>query len=175
MYRQFIKKILANIAIATTSLLIFSAQAENNDANQDILIKAKRQSADLKNKIASYLDDVIITQGSLTISADLVQVISQSQTSDKIYVAKGSPAKFEQKLEDGSPITLEAEEIRYDPASNIITIKGNAKLSQEGSEVSGDKITYNTKTEQLEAEGNLTDSVTTILQPQAQSKEKNEQ
>ena len=75
-------------------------------------------------------------------------------------------------MDDGSPIVLEADEIRYEPDLNTIIIKGNAKLSQEGSQVSGNKIVYNMLTEQLEAEGNLTDSVTTILQPQLQNEEK---
>lgn len=175
MYKPFIKKILVNLTIVSTTLFISAAQAANIDASQEILIKAKRQAADLKNKIASYLDDVVITQGSLTINADLVQVISQANSTDKIYVAKGNPAKFQQKLDDGSPIVLEADEIRYEPALNTIIIKGNAKLSQEGSQVSGNKIVYNMLTEQLEAEGNLTDSVTTILQPQLQNEEKDAQ
>ena len=157
------------LAITFSLFSLPSVHATKNDLEQEITIKSQRQSADLKNKIASYLDDVVITQGSLTIQADLVQVITQSGTADKIYVAKGKPAQFQQTLEDGNPITLEANEIRYEPGISTITIKGNAKLSQEGSQVSGEKIIYNIKTEQLEAEGNLTDSVTTILQPQLQS------
>ncbi|MGJ8691064.1 MAG: lipopolysaccharide transport periplasmic protein LptA [Thalassotalea sp.] len=172
MCKLYIKKILVNITVIAATCFPLISAAATDDASQEILIKAKRQAADLKNKIASYLDDVVISQGSLTIKADLVQVITQAETADKIYVAKGKPAQFKQTLADGTPITLEAEEIRYEPGINTLTIKGNAKLSQEGSQVSGDTIIYNIKTEQLEAEGNLTDSVTTILQPQLKSDKK---
>lgn len=170
MYKPYTKKTLVNNILLSLAIL-FSGNiaAENDNFSQEIQIKAKRQSADLKNKIASYLDNVLITQGNLTISADLVQVISK--TENKIYIAKGNPARFEQKLTDGSPIILEAEKIRYEPGKNLITIEGNAKLSQEGSEVSGTKITYNTLTEQLEAESKPNQAVTTILQPQILEKE----
>lgn len=151
------------LLLSSSTLFTANAAAKISDLSQEIQIKAKRQSADLKNKIASYLDNVVITQGSLTINADLVQVISSSE--HKIYIAKGSPAVFEQQLTDGSPIVLEADKIQYEPEKNLITIEGNAKLSQEGSEVSGMKITYNTLTEQLEAESKPDQAVTTILQP----------
>ena len=65
--------------ILLTSLifgLAAPAHAAKKDLNQEITIKSKRQSADLKNKIASYLDDVSITQGSISIIADIVQVYS---------------------------------------------------------------------------------------------------
>lgn len=169
MYKPFIKRTLANLIVSLSTIIAFSASAVDNDVQQEILIKAKRQAADLKNKIASYIDDVEITQGSLTIQADLVQVISQDNT--KVYVAKGKPAKFQQTLADGSPIILQAEEIRYEPALNTITIKGQAKVSQEGSLVSGEKMVYNIKTEQLEAEGSLEHNVTTIFKPKKNNQE----
>ena len=163
MCKLYTKKVITKLLIASTALLMLpSAMAAKVDLNKEIVIKSKRQAGDLKNKIASYLDDVQITQGSLTIKADLVQVYSNSDSDEETYVAKGKPATFEQLLEDGTPINLQANEIRYEPANNTITISGNALLRQAGSEVSGSKIIYNTKTEQLEAESASNESVTTI-------------
>ncbi len=173
MYRQFTKKIQVNILL--TSLILFPFNVAHSaiaDLEQQIVIKAKRQASDLKNKIASYLDDVIITQGSLSIHADVVQVISQSNSDNKIYIARGKPAIFKQLLDDGQPINLKANEIKYEPATHTITISGNASVSQEGSLVSGNKIIYNILTEQLTAESNTDDTVTTILQPQNKLKNK---
>ncbi|WP_286265067.1 lipopolysaccharide transport periplasmic protein LptA [Thalassotalea atypica] len=149
-----------------------TAQAAKDDLEREIVIKSKRQAGDLKNKIASYLDDVVITQGSLTIKADLVQVYSQIDHDTETYVAKGNPAHFEQQLEDGTKITLEADEITYEPFNYIITISGNAVLRQAGSEVTGSKIVYNTQTEQLNAESGSSadETVTTILKPKAKDK-----
>lgn len=157
--------------LLTSSLLGFinSAQAAKKDLSQEITIKSKRQSADLKNKIASYLEDVSIRQGSIAITADIVQVFSQTnaKTNEKLdtYLAKGQPALFQQQLEDGSLISLQADEIKYLPDSHLITVSGNAQVKQAGSKVTGETITYNTLSEKLEAEGSSDNSVTTILQP----------
>lgn len=158
--------------ILLTSLVFgFTAPtyAAKKDLNQEITIKSKRQSADLKNKIASYLDNVSIKQGSISIVADIVQVYSteNDKTGDKsdTYLAKGNPAVFQQQLEDGSLISLQANEIKYQPDLNSITVSGNAQVKQAGSKMNGDIITYNTLSEKLEGQSSNNDHVTTILQP----------
>jgi lipopolysaccharide export system protein LptA len=158
-----------NILLLTSLLGLSTAYAAKKDLNQEITIKSKRQSADLKNKIASYLEDVSISQGSIAITADIVQVFSKTneKTGEKLdtYLAKGKPALFQQQLEDGSLISLQANEIKYQPDQYLITVSGNAEVKQAGSKVTGEIITYNTSSEKLEAESSSDTSVTTILQP----------
>lgn len=181
----YIKKIMIpNIRYSsiTTLVVIFNlifvanANATKDDLTQQITIKSKRQSADLKNKIASYLDNVNIKQGSISISADLVQVFSKENINtgkkEDTYFAQGKPAVFEQQLEDGSFIKLQANEITYKPDLFIINVSGNALVKQSGSEVSGNEITYNILNEKLEAQSAENQSVTTILQPSALKKQK---
>jgi lipopolysaccharide export system protein LptA len=134
------------------------------DLEQEIVIKAKRQSADLKNKIATYLDNVVISQGTLNMTADTVKVYISKDESET-YIAKGKPAILKLILADGEPVSLEANTIIYQPSQQTVIISGNALLRQAGSEVKGSKITYNMLTEQLEAESNPDEEVTTILQP----------
>ena len=168
--------IFSAIAISSSLFLLANAHAAKNDLEQEITIKSQRQSADLKNKIASYLDDVSINQGSIDITADIVKVFStldkKTGEENDTYLAKGKPAIFQQKLEDGSLISLQADEITYIPTFNMITVSGNALVKQAGSEVSGDEITYNTSSEKLEAKSANNQSVTTILQPTALKKQK---
>ena len=165
-----IKKFTTGILLTS---LIFGlaapANASKQDLNQEITIKSKRQSADLKNKIASYLDDVSIRQGSISIVADIVQVYSEINdiTGEKfdIYLAKGKPAIFKQQLEDGSLVSLQANKIKYQPDQHTITVSGNAQVKQAGSKMSGDIITYNTLNEKLEGQSSKDEHITTILQP----------
>jgi lipopolysaccharide export system protein LptA len=145
--------------------LFSSAFAEKFDISQKIEIDASRQAADLKNKIFSYIDDVVITQGSLIIHADIVQVLTQSGSEEKTYIAKGKPATFNQTLADGTPLTLQADEIRYEPGNNLVIISGNALLQQEDSEVSGSRITYNIDTQYVNAESKTNERTKTIFQP----------
>lgn len=166
MCKPFIKKLKNSlICITACAILMPAVSAEKFNVDQEIKISSSRQAADLKNKIFSYIDNVIISQGSLTINAELVQVITQDKTNNKVYIAKGSPATFEQTLQDGSPINLQANEIRYEPNKSTVVISGNALLRQEGSEVSGSKITYNFDTEYVNAESLENAKVETVLQP----------
>ena len=97
MYRPFIKKLTASLfLLASFTLIMPLAHATKPDLEHEIVIKSKRQAGDLKNKIASYLDDVSITQGTLTITADLVQVFSQADGDADTYIATGKPAVFKQ-------------------------------------------------------------------------------
>ena len=157
-------------------IFLTNAHATKDDLTQQITIKSKSQSADLKNKIASYLDNVNIQQGSISISADLVQVFSKENINtgkkEDTYFAQGKPAVFEQQLEDGSFIKLQANEITYKPDSFTINVSGNASVKQSGSEVSGNEITYNILNEKLEAQSGENQTVTTILQPSALKKQK---
>ena len=172
MYKPFLRKLSVSLIAASSLVFAGAAIAAKLDLEKEVDIKSKRLAGDLKNKIVSYLDDVVITQGTLSIEADLVQVYTHAETDAKTYVAKGEPATFEQQLEDGSLISLQAEEIRYEPTTFTVTISGNAILRQAGSEVTGSKIIYNAQTEQLVAEsgGNDDANVTTILKPQAKDK-----
>lgn len=166
MYKPFIKKLTRSfLTLSALALILPSVNAEKFDVEQEIKISSSRQAADLKNKIFSYIDNVMISQGTLKIHAELVQVITQEENNNKVYIAKGSPATFEQTLQDGSLINLQANEIRYEPSKNIVVISGNALLRQEGSEVSGSKITYNFDTEYVNAESLENAKVETVLQP----------
>ncbi len=164
------------LALTCSLLFLSNANAAKKDLEQEITIKADHQTADLKNKIASYLDNVSIRQGSISITADIVKVFSQVDkgNGDKndTYLATGKPAIFQQKLEDGSLISLQADKITYTPSSNMITVSGNALVKQAGSKVSGNEITYNTLNEKLAAKGANNQSVITVLQPTVLKKQK---
>ena len=175
------KELGTKLRFLSASVLILvsglsTVQAAKKDLSQKITIDSERQSADLKNKIASYLEKVIIRQGSILITADLVQISSKKDPKSggkaDTYLATGTPAVFQQELEDGSLISLQADEIKYLPHLNIITVSGNAVVKQAGSEVSGSKITYNTLSEKLEAESENNQTVTTVLQPTILKKQK---
>ncbi len=164
------------LALTCSLLFLSNAHAAKKDLEQKIFIVSASQDADLKKKIISYLDNVIIRQGSILITADIVKVFSQvnkkNNEKNETYLAKGKPAIFQQKLEDGSLISLQADEITYKPSSNTITISGNALVKQAGSEVSGSEITYNTLSEKLQARSANNQPVTTVLQPTVLKKQK---
>ena len=170
MKKLLIKKITVSLLYLISFVFIpLATSADKLDIDQEILISADRQAGDLKNKIASYIGDVVIKQGTLIIRADSVKIY-QEKVDEEVYIAEGKPAKFEQILADGSKIILQADEIKYEPAIHLVVISGNALLQQAGSEVKGSRITYNTLTEQLDAIGNSDEKTSTILQPKKKAK-----
>ncbi|NQY62180.1 MAG: lipopolysaccharide transport periplasmic protein LptA [Alteromonadaceae bacterium] len=159
----FLKKQSANLLLLATTIFLMmpSSFAAKIDLDQEVKITAKSQTSDLKSKVLSYIENVQISQGSVIIKADLAQVYTQDN--NKVYLLKGKPATFEQILEDGSQVRLEANEIKYEPSIYMVTITGSARFISPVSDVRASKITYNTLTETQEAASNNNEIVTTIL------------
>lgn len=172
MRKQFMHKFTLNLLCISLLLsTVITAHAEKADLNKVIEVSGERTAGDLKNKIFSYIDNVVITQGTLIINADLVQVHTDESSEVITYIARGAPATFKQILEDGTPIYLQANEIRFEPEKNTVFISGDAELRQEGSKVSGSTISYNFLTEQVLANGDDNNQVKTVLQPKLLDKE----
>lgn len=161
------------IPLATSLILAIAsgaALASEDDFSQPIKIGSNTQFIDGKNKTALYKEDVLITQGSLIIKADEVEVIATDGSGREIFIARGKPASYSQSLEDGTPVSAKANEIRYEVVNRTISLAGNAELQQDTSKVQGDKITFDMITEQLLATGgagtNGEGRVTTVFTPE---------
>ena len=160
------------IPLATSLLLAIASGAviaSEEDFSQPIKIGSNTQFIDGKNKTALYKEDVLITQGSLLIEADEVEVIATDGSGREIFIARGNPASYSQSLEDGTPVSAKANEIRYEVINRTISLAGNAELQQDTSKVQGDKITFDMVTEQLLATGGAGKDgegrVTTVFTP----------
>lgn len=159
------------IATLISSLLFVSSATVfaqgKADFEQPIAIKAQNESFDIANKIAIFEQQVKITQGTLEILADRMEVTRDADTGADVFVATGTPATYSQQLDDGSPITAEATTIRYDQAAQQLILIGNVKVSQNNSVIQGNEIVYNFATQQLTANrsGDDDDRVTTIFMP----------
>ncbi|BCV65315.1 lipopolysaccharide export system protein LptA [Shewanella carassii] len=158
-------KFFIGALLCITSL---SAIAIEEDLLQKVEISAANQFADIKNKRVVYGGPVTVTQGSLKLLADELTAYTEDKSGERILVAKGSPATYTQKLEDGRLASAKAKEIHYNIDSRIMTLIGQAKVEQDGSEVTAEKIVYDINKQQLEAEssGKGQDRVTTVIQPE---------
>jgi len=167
MRKLFLKKQVAKLLLISSSLLIASSVLSAQQSNLDLEVKitAKSQASDLKTKILSYIEDVRITQGTVIITAELAKVHKQKDTEDNLYILQGKPAIFEQTLDDGSKVRLEADEIKFEPATHMVTVTKNAHFISAVSDVRASKITYNTQTKTQQAESDADEIVTTILKP----------
>ncbi|URL02627.1 lipopolysaccharide transport periplasmic protein LptA [Avibacterium sp. 20-126] len=167
--------------LTSKSLLFFatlmtsmSAFALKDDTNQPINIESNNQALDMENKTVTFTDNVVITQGSILIKADKVVITRPDENSNKKETvdAYGHPVTFHQRLDDGKPVDGKANKVHYDLGTEFLTLTGNAELKQLDSKITGQRITYDVKKQQLKATGSSKSRVKTVLIP-AQLNNKN--
>lgn len=140
-----------------------------NDFRLPVTAKSKNNSLDGKKKTIIFIDNVVISQGSLEILADRVEADANAGKGKEVITALGKPASYKQRLEDGSIIIASANEIKYNVELQTISLKGNASIIQNDVKVNGDSIAFDMAKEQIMAstDANSSESVTTVLSPGA--------
>ncbi|GAB2917578.1 lipopolysaccharide transport periplasmic protein LptA [Rheinheimera gaetbuli] len=137
-------------------------QAASADYTQKIQIDADNL-ASLKENVLTYSDNVIITHGAISISADRLEIDASTGKGKEIYIVSGNPVNYSQQLEDGKIVNASASEMRYEPANRTLILNGNAELAQSGSVVKASVIKYNVETQELNAASDSSRRVTTII------------
>jgi lipopolysaccharide export system protein LptA len=154
-------KIISALLLLGSSVVV----AQQPDYSQQIQIDADNLSS-LKENVLTYRNNVVITQGSLQMKADQLEINASAGKGKEVYVATGNPVSYSQLLADGQPVTAKANEIRYEPASRILTLTGDAELAQSGSVVKASTIRYNVEKQELSAQSDESKRVTTIFTPE---------
>ena len=129
------------------------AMAEKADRDKPINVEANSVKVDDIKKLAVYEGKVVLTQGTLMLTAERIEV-TQSDKGDISGVALGSPVHFRQKL-DGSSEFAEgwAERIEYDARSGKLNLLGQAHLKRGIDELRGNQISYDSNTAFFQAKG----------------------
>jgi lipopolysaccharide transport periplasmic protein lptA len=162
------KLISSKIVLASTLVLMsFSALALKEDTNQPISIVSDNQSLDMNNRVVTFTDNVMITQGSIIVKASKVVITRPEENSkqkDKVE-AFGNPVTFHQIMDDGKPVDGKANKVVYDLGTEFLTLSGDAELKQLDSKINGSVITYDVAKQQLKANANSGARVKTLLIP----------
>ncbi|KAH8256823.1 hypothetical protein KR044_005853 [Drosophila immigrans] len=129
----------------------------------------------MQSNVSTFTDNVVIKQGTIDIRADKVVVTRPGGDQNKTYIeAFGNPVTFYQMQDSGKPVKGHAQKVRYDVATQLVTLTGNAYLEQLDSNVKGDRITYLVQQQQMQAFSDKGKRVTTVLVP-SQLQDKNGQ
>jgi len=134
-------------AALCASLLATSAHAEKTDRDKPVNLEADTVTLDDIKKVSVYQGNVILSQGTLMLRADRVQVTQNADGLDKLS-ASGRPVAFRQKL-DGREEFIEgfADRIEYNSVSSQLELIGQARLRRGADELRGAQISYNANTE----------------------------
>jgi len=99
-----------------------------------------------------YTGHVVITQGSIRITADKAVLLTQDNQVQSADIT-GTPATFQQRADNGVLAHGRAGEIIYNADKNLIVLRDNALVQQGQRQMTGDKIKYNTQTQHVVAVG----------------------
>jgi lipopolysaccharide export system protein LptA len=164
-------------AAAALGLLLLgplTAPAEKADQAKPLQIEANRMSADDARKVATFEGDVVLTKGTIEMTAARI-VVTEPVAGAHQATATGSPVRFRQRLdpkEGKAAVWVEGEALRieYDERSERIELFDKARVTRDGDEVIGDYILYDQRTEFFSVRGDKSGGsgrVRAIIQPKA--------
>lgn len=147
---------LATALTLVTGLFISSTSlALDTDRKQPISLEADAAEMDEAKGHYIYSGNVVVTQGSMIISAHTVEIIMDDNNNIDSFIADGNDAAqahLQQKVEsDSSLLEAWANNLVYDVSADVITLSGNAALHQRGNQFSGDVINYSVADEKVKA------------------------
>ncbi len=153
------------------------AHAEKADREKPINLEADRVSVDDAKQISTFEGRVVLTQGTLIIRGDRMEVRQDNQ-GFKTGITWGNLAYFRQKR-DGYDEYIEgwAERIEYDGRADKVQMFNRASMKKGADEVRGNYISYDANTEFFQVTGSGTPTasggngrVRAVIQPKSKEK-----
>ena len=138
-------------------LAVTSVDARESDLTQPIEIDADRSEYDERAGIQILEGNVRISQGTILITADRIEVQLEDGRLASID-GTGSPLGFAQDNEAGERMRGSADSLAYDAISGSLILEGNATLEQPRQRLVSDRIVFDTISQTVRAEGNQSDS-----------------
>ncbi len=131
------------------------AWALSTDKDQPIEIEADTADLDDEKGITIYRGNVILIQGSVRMTGDIMTVYFKDNELDTL-IMEGKPARYRQ-LPDDSKIYDEAEALRmeYYELKSLVILIDKASFKQEGLSFSGNRIEYDTEHSRVRARGSV--------------------
>lgn len=146
--------LLAAVALAPTCALPLE-----EDKLQEIVITGDSASLDETTGEVTYRGSVTLTQGSLTLGAEILRAKREGGQVVEISASQGDssdPVSYSQQIEIEEPhVTAIANEMVYDIRAQTIHLTGDAMLEQSEVEFKGDSILYDIARGRTEAAGQV--------------------
>lgn len=152
--------LLAVLALAGVS----TAHALKGDADQPINVRAKSVDVNEKTGVATYVGAVVMTQGSLRLEGDRVEV---TRRANRLELAKafGRPAKMTTRTDAGEELEGRALRIEYHATERVIDLYGKVSLKRDQDWMTGATAHYDIDTQRLTARGDGKGQVNAVIQP----------
>ncbi len=129
------------------------AAALPEDRAQPIHLEASRGQLDQKTGVSVYEGNVVITQGSMRLTADTVTIHVKDNNFQRME-ATGAPANLRYRPTADKPeIQGASQRVEYDVAGAKVIMSGGARLTQGQDVFTGDRVEYDLKGDVVRARG----------------------
>ncbi|NIP73863.1 MAG: lipopolysaccharide transport periplasmic protein LptA [Gammaproteobacteria bacterium] len=125
--------------------------ALSSDRTQPMHIEADEVTIDDKKQVSIYKGDVVVTQGTLRITADKLTVYAHQGDVQRM-VAVGRPATYRQRPDDkDQDVKAEALTMEYLADREVVILTDQAKLWQGPNTFASERIVYRLDRDQVDA------------------------
>jgi len=169
------RKLLLLLALACA----LPAWGEKADRDKPTQVEANRMSADDARRLNIFEGDVVVTKGTMRLTADRL-VVRQDAEGFQFATATGKPARFRQRQDakpgekEGIWVDGEALRIELDDKNQKIELFDSARVNRGGDEVAGDYIFVDQRSDFYQVssgKGQAKGRVKAVIQPKAPSAE----
>lgn len=153
------------------ALSVGNAHALKSDAEQPINIRAKHVDANEKTGVAIYRGNVVLTQGSLRLEAERMEVTTRDGRA-QLLRAWGNPVRLRARSDKGEDLRAQANRTEYHASARRIDLYERVSLKRDADVVNSAVIHYQMENGTFTAEGGNDGQVTAVIQPAPKEKEK---
>lgn len=136
-----------NLAFAKDATSKATKKKDEQQSDMPIDLAADKGFYDQKTGVAVYEGNVVVEQAEMKVWSDKLVILLKEGAAEHIE-AEGKPVKFEYKGQD-ELIKGQAKRVDYEVVTTLVTLTGNAVVTQGDDKVTGDKLTYNLEKETI--------------------------
>ncbi len=143
---------LSSFLLASSAEVL--AQALTPDEEQPVHISANSLDAQEKKGVSIYKGNVIVTQGSLTLTGDEI-IVKHPDNQLQTVKSTGQPSSFKRFSQaEQSWLKGKANMIEYDALNKTVLLVGSAQVEQPGQHlIKGPRLFYDMVNQTLKAQG----------------------
>ena len=141
-----------------------AAHALKSDADQPINIRARSVESNEKTGTSVYRGNVVMTQGSLRVEADRLEVTSHDGQTDLVR-AWGKPVRMHSRTDAGEEIRASAARAEYHGKGRRIDLYDDVEFRRDADVFSGAVVRYLLDEQTFSAEGGDNGQVSATIQP----------
>lgn len=158
---------LSRNLILLATLLPSLAIGLPEDRNKPIQLEADSAQFDQNSGISTYQGNVIVTQGTMRLTADVARIYIQNGEFRRME-AEGKPTTFRYQPSAGKePINGQGRRIEYDVNAAKVIVSDNARFTQGKDVFTGDRVEYNLSNDLVTANSREGNRVRITIQPKA--------